>query len=234
MDFEPSSKENRSKFIEESKDFIHRTACDFCSRQLLWDSDEINVSLIAFNRACEYEKGMNCNLLGYAAALIKHSLFQYYIKSDKTPFFIFYDENKAYSEYLNTLSEFETYFEEHARMIELTLLQSELNTFGIHIEDIYNKKYSDINEKNQILNASVKFIQNENILENNLSKAMFKPKYISDKTNCDISLLSKWQKYFIFLTVTLSSDKYIYLQQFLNIRVGDDNAEIGNNNQCLQ
>lgn len=225
MELKTFTKENRSNFIEENKAFIYSTAEYFCNRPLDWSKDhELNIALIAFNRACESQNELHNNFLGYAYALIKAALIQYYIKLEESISLTFELENKAYLEYLASLNDFEIYFENKARAMEIALLSQELKKHNIDFKELESIKFQDKVLKTNLLNLVLNICKNDSLTENILLNKSFDINNLSSLTHLEGKAIRKYKKYIIMLLLVFSRDDYMYFKAYLNIRVGDSNS----------
>jgi len=225
------TKENRSKFIEDNKVFISSTAEYFCNRPLDWlKDDELNIALISFNRACESQSEIYTDFLGFTATLIKSTLIQYYIKLEEPKTFTFFIDNKPYEEYLETLTDFEMYFENKARAIEIALLSDELGKHRISFKNLINIKFEGNGLKNDLLNLALSILKNDELTEKTLSSKRlllnknFYLENLSSLTHLEWETVKKYRKYIIMLLLVFSKDEYMYFKAYLNIRVGDSNV----------
>ncbi|WP_435789076.1 hypothetical protein [Clostridium sp.] len=67
--------ENRSDFIEANKGFIYSTTSKLCKRHLRWENDEeLSISLMAFNIACDKYNKTKGNFYGFCKITIKNDL----------------------------------------------------------------------------------------------------------------------------------------------------------------
>lgn len=225
MSLRTFTKENRSKFIEDQRDFIYSTTEYFCNRPLDWSKDhELNIALIAFNRACESQSETHTNFSGYAYTLIQSALIQYYIKLEESISLTFELENKAYMEYLSSLSDFEIYFENKARAMEIALLSEELKKHNIRFKYLQTLKFNDKVLKTNLLNLVLNICKNDSLTESMLLNKSFDTDKLSSLIHLDLKIIKKYKKYIIMLLLIFSKDNYIYLKAYLNIRVGASNA----------
>ena len=225
MELRTFTKENRSRFIEDNKPFIYNTVEYFCNRPLDWSKDqELNIALIAFNRACESQSEMHTNFLGYAYALIQSALIQYYIKLEESISLTFELENKTYLEYLASLSDFEIYFENKARAMEIALLSQELKKHNVDFKDLQNIKFEDNVLKTKLLNLVLNICKNDSLSESILLNKSFDISGLSTLTGLDLKIIKKYKKYIIMMLMVFSREDYIFFKAYLNIKVGDLNT----------
>lgn len=225
MDHDIYSKENRNKFIENNKDFIYETTSFFCNQELDWIVDqELNIALFAFNKACETYNEIEGSFLNYAYILIKSALIEYYIKLEESPLLIFEYGNKIHSDLLNTLSDFEIFFDNKERAKEIALLTEELTKHSITYKNIVKLKLKDPSLKNKILNLVIAISRKSDLKEDILINKSFDIDQLSNLCDLDKETLTKYKKYIIMLLLVISSDKYIYLKGSLDIKVGASNA----------
>ena len=225
MELRIFTKENRNKFIEENKTFIYSITEYFCNRQLDWSKDhELNIALLAFNRACESQSELNTNFLGYANALIQSALIKYYIKLEEPIPLSLEVDNKLYLEYVATLGEFEMYFDNKARASEIVLLSEALKKHKISFKDLQNITFNDKTLKINLFNLVLRVCKDDSLAENVLSNKSFNMDSLSPLTTLDWEVIKKHKKFIIMLLLVFSQEEYIYFKSYLNIRVGDSNA----------
>ena len=225
MELRAFTKENRNKLIEENKVFIYTTTEYFCNRPLDWSKDhELNIALIAFNRACESQDELHTNFLGHAYALIQSALISYYIKLEAPITLTLELDNKIYLEYVTSLGDFEMYFENKARAMEIALLAEELKKHKISYKNLQNINFPDKVLKNNLFNLVLKICKDDSLAENILLNRCFNMDNLSSLTHLGWELIKKYKKYIIMLLLVFSHEDYIYFKAYLNIRVGDPNA----------
>ena len=225
MELRIFTKENRNKFIEENKTFIYSITEYFCNRHLDWSKDhELNIALLAFNRACESQSELNTNFLGYANALIQSALIKYYIKLEEPIPLSLEVDNKLYLEYVATLGEFEMYFDNKARASEIVLLSEDLRKHKISFKDLQTITFNDKTLKINLFNLVLRVCKDDSLAENVLSNKSFNMGSLSPLTTLDWEVIKKHKKFIIMLLLVFSQEEYIYFKSYLNIRVGDSNA----------
>jgi len=224
MDFLPLLQDDRDKFIEDNKNFIYNTAYKVCKRKLDWhNDDELSISLIAFNNACNTYNKSKGNFYSYAAVLIKNALIDSFRKAKNTPFLVFDNEDDTI-EYLDTKSsiiEFEKSLETKRRADEIMLFSKELSLYKISFSDLVESSPSHKDTRDSLLNLALLCIKDENILSTIKRKKTLPVKEILLLGNYNRKFIENWRRYILVLILILSTDEYPYIKSYLNIKVGE-------------
>ena len=224
MDFLPLLQDDRDKFIEDNKNFIYNTAYKVCKRKLDWhNDDELSISLIAFNNACNTYNQSKGNFYSYAAVLIKNALIDSFRKAKNTPFLVFDNEDDTI-EYLDTKSsiiEFEKSLETKRRADEIMLFSKELSSYKISFSDLVESSPSHKDTRDSLLNLALLCIKDENILSTIKRKKTLPVKEILLLGNYNRKFIENWRRYILVLILILSTDEYPYIKSYLNIKVGE-------------
>jgi len=224
MDFLPLLQDDRDKFIEDNKNFIYNTAYKVCKRKLDWhNDDELSISLIAFNNACNTYNKSKGNFYSYAAVLIKNALIDSFRKAKNTPFLVFDNEDDTI-EYLDTKSsiiEFEKSLETKRRAEEIMLFSKELSSYKISFSDLVESSPSHKDTRDSLLNLALLCIKDENILSTIKRKKTLPVKEILLLGNYNRKFIENWRRYILVLILILSTDEYPYIKSYLNIKVGE-------------
>jgi len=224
MDFLPLLQDDRDKFIEDNKNFIYNTAYKVCKRKLDWhNDDELSISLIAFNNACNTYNKSKGNFYSYAAVLIKNALIDSFRKAKNTPFLVFDNEDDTI-EYLDTKSsiiEFEKSLETKRRAEEIILFSKELSLYKISFSDLVESSPSHKDTRDSLLNLALLCIKDENILSTIKRKKTLPVKEILLLGNYNRKFIENWRRYILVLILILSTDEYPYIKSYLNIKVGE-------------
>lgn len=224
MDFKLLSHDNRNNFIEENKTFIYRAAQGICKKRLDWSNDdELSISLIAFNRACDTFKDIRGNFYSYAGIVIRNSLIDYYRKAKNIPLLTFADENEKldYIDSKNSITEFEKNIDKKNRAEEIILLSKELQEYKLDFNTLIDSSPSHFDTRNSLLNLAFLCSRNQMILNFIKDKKMLPVKEITLFLNVNRKFVEKWRRYLITLILILSNENYPYIKSYLNIKAGD-------------
>jgi RNA polymerase sigma factor len=220
------SLENRDRFIEDNKTFIYNTASNICKRKLSWENDdELSVSLIAFNNACNNYNIEKVNFYGYAKVIIRNALIDYFRKMSRTPVVIFDNDEEEfqYIDYKNSIDNYELETENKIRADEISLFTKELKEYDLDFNSLAKASPSHKDTRDSLLNVAFACVKEENILTYIKQKKRLPVKEIMFLTNSNRKLIEKWRKYILILILILSNEEYPYIKSYLNIKVGEDN-----------
>lgn len=226
MDAVMLSLENRDRFIEDNKAFIYSSTYNICKRKLSWENDdELSVSLIAFNNACDKYNDENVNFYGYAKVIIRNALIDYFRKMSRTPVVIFDNEEEEfqYIDYKNSINNYELESENKRRAEEISLFTKELKEYKLDFNSLIKASPTHKDTRDSLLNIAFACVREENILTYIKHKKLLPVKEIMLLTNSNRKLIEKWRKYILILILILSSNEYPYIKSYLNIKVGEDN-----------
>jgi RNA polymerase sigma factor len=226
MDAVMLSLENRDRFIEDNKAFIYSSTYNICKRKLSWENDdELSVSLIAFNNACDKYNDEKVNFYGYAKVIIRNALIDYFRKMSRTPVVIFDNEEEEfqYIDYKNSINNYELESENKSRAEEISLFTKELKEYKLDFNSLIKASPSHKDTRDSLLNIAFACVREENILTYIKHKKLLPVKEIMLLTNSNRKLIEKWRKYILILILILSSNEYPYIKSYLNIKVGEDN-----------
>lgn len=217
---------DRNTFIEENKAFIYNTAYNICKRKLSWENDdELSISLIAFNNACNSFKEEKGNFYSYAKVIIKNSLIDYFRKGKKAPLVMFAneDEELQYIDVKNSVEQYSVGLENKSRTEEIKEFSKELELYKLDFSILVKSSPSHKDTRDSLLNIAFTCAGEETIVNTVKEKKMLPLKEIMLLTGSNRKLLEKWRRYILILILILSSDKYPYIKSYLNIKVGENN-----------
>ncbi|MDF2674587.1 MAG: hypothetical protein K0R09_2855 [Clostridiales bacterium] len=220
------SLENRDRFIEDNKAFIYTTAYNVCKRKLSWENDdELSVSLIAFNNACENYSNEKVNFYGYAKVIIRNALIDYFRKMSRTPVVIFDNEEEEfeYIDYKNSIDNYELETENKKRAEEIGLFTKELKEYKLDFNSLVKASPSHKDTRDSLLNIAFACVREKSIITYIKQKKLLPVKEIMLLTGSNRKLIEKWRKYILILTLILSNAEYPYIKSYLNIKVGECN-----------
>lgn len=224
MDKEPLQMNNRDKFIEENRGFIYSIACKICNRKLDWkNDDELSISLIAFNNACDTYNSDKGNFLCYAKVLIKNALIDFFRKAKNTPYLMFKEEEGTvdYIDNRNALAEYEIQKENQRKAEEISEFSKELIKYKLSLNDLVKASPSHIDTRNNLLNIAFKCSKEKQIVTYIISKKNLPVKNIVLLTGTSRRLIEKWRKYILALIIIISSEEYVYIKSYFNIKAGE-------------
>lgn len=161
------SPENRDKFIEENKAFIYNLTYKICKRKLSWENDdELSISLIAFNNACNSYKEDKGNFYSYAKVIIRNALIDYFRKMNNTPYVVFDNEEEdlQYIDYKISIDKFELELENKKRTEEVVLFSKELAEYKLDFNTLIKSSPSHKDTRDSLLNIAFSCIREPNIL----------------------------------------------------------------------
>ena len=224
MQFTSKPKDNRIKLIENNRDFLFDATSYFCNRPLQWGIDEeLNVALTTFNKACEDAQDIKGNFISYCTALITDALLEYTLKLPTIAKLAYAEENKPLKNHLDSLSDFEIFFDDKERAMEIALLSQKLKEHSIKFSEIAKNTMST--EENVLVLNWVTMIYRDEVLMstfNNTKKLIFSE--VSAITNINKKQFRKYKSPMVSLLILLSDQKLLYLKSYLNIIVGDSHA----------
>ena len=218
--------ENRNAFIEENKGFIYACTEHICKRKLDWNNDdELSISLMAFNKACDTFNNSKGNFYSYAGIVIKNSLIDYFRKNKNIPVLEFEDQNekKEYIDLKISVSEYEKGIENKNRAEEIMMLSNELKEYGLSFEMLVKSSPSHEDTRNMLLNIAFLCTKNNMIMEYIKRKKQLPVNQIVSLTNTKRKKIEKWRRYLLALMLILSGKSYQYIKSYLNIKAGEKN-----------
>lgn len=226
MELEYLSQENRNIFIEENKSFIYLATYRVCKRTLDWNNDdELSISLIAFNHACETYEKTKGNFYSYTKVLIKNALIDYFRKRKNIPLLVFDSESKnvEFIDNKTSLSEFEKKLENRNRAEEIALFSEELSLYKLDFNVLINSSPSHIDTRNLLLNLVFSCVRQKSIMVFIKERKLLPVKEITLLTSTKRKFIEKWRRYILSLILIISSDEYPYIKSYLNVKVDENN-----------
>jgi len=218
--------ENRSNFIESNKGFIYSNTSKICKRHLIWENDEeLSISLMAFNMACDKYDKTKGNFYGFSKIIIKNALIDFFRKNKNSTNLIF-DNSKGIVDYIdgkNSINNFEIQIENKFRADEINLFSEELLKYKISFESLINLSPAHKDTRNNLLNVAFLCAREESILNHLKTKRRLPTKEIIILTSSNRKLIEKWRIYIISLILILINPEYVYLKSYLNIKEGELN-----------
>ncbi len=213
--------ENRSNFIEANKAFIYSTTSKICKRHLLWENDEeLSISLMAFNKACEKYDISKGTFYGFCKIIIKNALIDFFRKNKNSPTLIFDNSNDSLG-YINeksSINNFEIQIENEFRANEISLFSQELVKYKINFDSLISFSPSHKDTRNTLLNIAILCTREQSILHHLKTKKRLPIKEIIILTSSNRKLIEKWRIYIISLILIITNPEYVYLKSYLNIK----------------
>jgi len=217
---------NRSNFIESNKGFIYSTTSKICKRRLIWENDEeLSISLIAFNIACDKYDETKGNFYGFSKVIIKNALIDFFRKNKTSPNLMF-DNNEGNINYIdekNSINNYKLQIENKFRVDEINIFSEELLKYKINFNSLINLSPSHKDTRNNLLNVAFLCTMEESILIHLKTKRKLPAKEIIMLTGSNKKFIEKWRVYIISLIIILSNPEYVYLKSYLNIKEGELN-----------
>lgn len=226
MELVQLSQSNRDEFIAQSKAFIYNTTYNICKRKLYFENDdELSISLIAFNNACNTYDENKGNFYSYAKVLIKNALIDYFRKASKVPYVVFDedDETKDFIDNKNSMNQYNIDSENMRRAEEIALFSKELTEYKLDFSTLIKSSPSHKDTRDSLLNIAFKCVNEQHILDYIKNKKLLPVKEIILLTGSNRKLIEKWRRYILILILILSSNDYPYIKSYLNIKVGERN-----------
>ncbi len=218
--------ENRSNFIEANKGFIYSTTSKLCKRYLSWENDEeLSVSLMAFNVACDKYDKTKGNFYSFSKVIIKNALIDFFRKN-KTSVNLIFENNEGSVNYIdekNSINNYEIQIENEFRVDEIKLFSEELLKYKIDFNSLISLSPSHKDTRNTLLNVAFLCSKEESILSHLIAKKKLPTKEIILLTGSNRKLIEKWRIYIISLILILTNPEYVYLKSYLNIKEGELN-----------
>lgn len=224
MDLINLVKFHRDEFISRNKQFIYITTYNICKRKLEWENDdELSISLIAFNKACDMYNEKKGNFFSFSRLIIRNALIDYFRKNSKEMFLSFNNDEESEEQLYNesSITSFEIETENKNRAEEILDFTQEIKAYKLDLENLINSSPSHKDAKNRLLNIAFVCSNEEIILEYIHKNKMLPIKQISILTNTKVKLLEKWRKYILALILIISNNNYVYIKSYLNIKVGE-------------
>ena len=217
---------DKNEFIEMNKGFIYSIASKICRRNLNWQNDdELSISLIAFNSACDGYDEQKGNFLSYAKVIIKNALIDFFRKSKNIPILAFSDEEEKidYIDNLSSLIEYDKEQENLKKAEEIALFAKELSEYNLSLNDLVEASPSHFDTRNTLLNIAFKGSREEKIIEHIRNKKSLPTKELILITGSNRKTFDRWRKYILVLILIMCSNDYPYIKSYLNIKVGGIN-----------
>ncbi|KOA18997.1 RNA polymerase sigma factor SigI [Clostridium homopropionicum DSM 5847] len=220
--------ENRDSFIENNKNFIYGAAYKVCKRKLDWTNDEeLSISLIAFNDACDKYSEEKGNFFSFASVIIKNALIDFFRKANNTPYLTFdnssEDNKEDYIDYKISIDNYQIETENKKRAEEIALFSQELANYKLSFSALVESSPSHVDTRNNLLNLAIACSKDNNILDYIKNKKLLPIAQIALLTNTKKKYLEKWRRYLLTLILILSTEEYPYIKSYLNIKVGENN-----------
>ncbi|HBC96403.1 MAG TPA: RNA polymerase subunit sigma-28 [Clostridium sp.] len=217
---------NKDEFISENKNFIYKCTYSISKKHLQWENDdELSIALIAFNKACDKYTENKGNFYAYARVIIKNALIDYFRKNRNLPLLTFEDDqcDGGKLDNISSIDSFELETENKNRAYEIIELKKELVKYRINFNSLVNKSPKHKDTRNNALKLALKICNNSEISSYILNKRRLPVKKICVYTGFSKKFIDKWRKYIIVLFIIFSSEKFLYIKSYLNIKAGVNN-----------
>lgn len=228
MIIEPLFKDNRNKFLNGNKDFICAVTEKICKKKPDPEKDEIfKIAENAFNDTCDTYEESEGNFFCYAEASMKNAVINYCRKSrGKYNFFFDTEDNEGSSLQEKYRSDqFQAYAENSRRAEEIKIFRKELSIFDYSVESITDSCPQDADTRNILLNTAMLCSADETIISGMYEKRHLPVKEMIEMTDVNKKLTEKYEGYLILLIILFSSDEYLYIKSYLNIKVEEKDGQ---------
>ncbi|OAA83990.1 RNA polymerase sigma-I factor [Clostridium ljungdahlii] len=219
--------ENRDEFISENKNFIYKCTYTISKRYLQWENDdELSIALIAFNKACDNYTETKGNFYAYAKIIIRNALIDYFRKNKNSPLLTF-DDSDCSMEKLNnanSITSFQLEVENKNRADEIIELNKKLMEYKIDFISLVNNSPKHKDTRDSILKLVLKVCNNSEISNFILNKKQLPVKQICIYAGCNKKFIDKWRRYIIALFILFSSENFMYIRSYLNVKVGENDG----------
>ncbi len=227
-DIQQGNEHLREEFLMSQKEFIRGYASYVCKTSLDWhNDDELSVALIALNKAVDtYEPAAGKRFTGYAKALIRNSLVDY-----------FRSYQKSASESLNTLNGIEeslnrlqtaaslnSYLlelDQEERAYEIKSLKELLSQFGLTLPVLVQNSPRHRDTRDSLkdiagfLLTEASFSGESALVERIYREKRLPLKEIQLLTGAKRKLLEKWRRYLLSLILIASSEEVEGLVEYI-------------------
>lgn len=228
-DIQQGNEHLREEFLMSQKEFIRGYASYVCKTCLDWhNDDELSVALIAFNKAVDtyepaadkYDPAAGKRFTGYAKALIRNSLVDYFRSSQKSA-----------SESLNTLNGIEeslnrlqtaaslnSYLlelDQKERAYEIKSLKELLSQFGLTLPVLVQNSPRHRDTRDSLKDIALKTAGESALVERIYREKRLPLKEIQLLTGAKRKLLEKWRRYLLSLILIASSEEVEGLVEYI-------------------
>ncbi len=221
-DIQQGNEHLREEFLMSQKEFIRGYASYVCKTRLDWhNDDELSVALIALNKAVDtYEPAAGKRFTGYAKALIRNSLVDY-----------FRSYQKSASESLNTLNGIEeslnrlqtaaslnSYLlelDQEERAYEIKSLKELLSQFGLTLPVLVQNSPRHRDTRDSLKDIALKTAGESALVERIYREKRLPLKEIQLLTGAKRKLLEKWRRYLLSLILIASSEEVEGLVEYI-------------------
>lgn len=227
MDLMESIKFHRDEFINSNKQFIYTTAYNVCKRKLQWENDdELSISIIAFNKACDMFSENKGSFFSYARVIIKNALIDYFRKNSQNVHINFGDDEESQEHLYDqpSINCYDIEMENKNRAEEILSFTKEIQHYKLSLENLMDSAPNHKDTKDNLLNIALKCAGEKAIVDYVHKYKMLPIKQIAVLTGSKTKLLEKWRKYILVLILILANDNYIYIKSYLDIKAGEQNG----------
>ncbi len=225
----------REIILENSYNFILKTASRYCRRHLDWDNDdELSISLLAFNEAIDgYDFSKNVSFYNYSRMVIQRRLVDYFRKEGKHRLAPLENQKEEDEEYTGVSLEAKVSFKEYLRQretlerkMEIEILSQELHDYQLSMEVLEKKAPRHRDTRENLVKAAQTLVNHPILLQHLREKKQLPLKGLSKATGLSIKVLKKGRPYLVALTLIMSNPELVYLRSYLHLSPkGDENHE---------
>lgn len=110
------------------------------------------------------------------------------------------------------------------RADEIIELNKKLMEYKIDFSSLVNNSPKHKDTRDSILKLVLKICSNSEISNFVLNKKQLPVKQICIYTGCNKKFIDKWKKYIIALFILFSSENFMYIRSYLNVKVGENDG----------
>lgn len=221
-DIQQGNERLREEFLMSQKEFIRGYASYICKTRLDWhNDDELSVALIAFNKAVDtYEPAAGKRFTGYAKALIRNSLVDYFRsrqKSDPATLSTLNGIEDSLNR-LQTAASLNSYLLElnqRERAYEIESLKELLSRFGLTLPVLVRNSPRHRDTRNCLKDIALKTAGESALVERIYREKRLPLKEIQLLTGARRKLLEKWRRYLLSLILIASSEEVEGLAEYI-------------------
>ncbi|PKM82948.1 MAG: RNA polymerase sigma-I factor [Firmicutes bacterium HGW-Firmicutes-14] len=215
----------REDFLSEYMPFVAKTAMNMCKRPLEWEnSDELSISLIAFNDAVDtYDLDKKVPFLPYARIVIQNRLKDHFRKEARhnsdCPLETETFEGKLLSpaEVQSAWEDYRNRTIEDERREELEDYEELLKTFGIDFEALAEVSPKHTDSRKSLFRAAAMLVRDRETMDYLLKKKQLPVSKLMFKTGINRKTIEKGRKFIIATALVFYYPmKFPYLRSYIN------------------
>ncbi len=217
MDAVKSDRQQRDKFIEQHRPFVHAVASGFCGRQLDWGRDEeLSIALLAFNSAIDdWSPEGGASLKTFARIVIRRRLTDYFRKVQR----------KSGREQPLTEGMVEPGSEEELlrleRVTEIQAFEEQLERLNISFKVLARESPRQKQVRQRLLEAVEKISARRELTEEILEKGRLPLEKLMGLTGETRKVLGKRRRYLLaMLMINNKREEFPFIAEYLGLKGG--------------